>query len=106
MKPTNIGFDYLFILTVIGIVASRHDKAEQWRKEQGMQYGAPQRQELNHLMLVKSIKRHFFTTPGFKSAMMGSEGDVLLANLKIDLLYNSPNQESKEIAIEVAKIFL
>ena len=42
--------------------------------------------------MIKSIKRHFETTPEFKEALMSSEGeDSLLRTLNIDLLYNSPN---------------
>ena len=96
-------------MTVVGMVANRHEKAEEWRKSRQMEYVAPQKQERNHLGMVRVLRRHFETTPDFREALIepvDDDQDSLLAPLKIDLLYNSPNQESKELAIEVARFFL
>ena len=37
----NIGFDYKYMLAVIGLVANRHEKAEVWRQKNKLLYGEP-----------------------------------------------------------------
>ena len=56
---------------------------------------------------MKSLRRHLDSTREFKDALMlANDGGELLENLHLDVLFNSPNLASRELAIEVAASFL
>ena len=54
----------------------------------GDAYPGPSQEELNHLGVLKAIKRHWDTTPEFKDVFMEVAG---LEVLNVDLLWNSPH---------------
>jgi len=60
--------------------------------------------------MVKSLKRHLETTPEFKLALMAPltkpNANEYLEKLGLDFLFNSPNLESQQVAIETASQFL
>jgi hypothetical protein len=62
----------MYLSAVIGLVAKRHEKADQWRIANGMEYGEPQKQEKNHLMMLKAFSRHLQTTPSMRQAFMSN----------------------------------
>lgn len=106
-----VGFDYYHIMSVVKAVAKRHASADDWRRQNAMQYAGPQKQERNHLGMVQAIMRHFDTTQEFKEAMLGTiedkfDGNEMLENLGIDTLYDSSGDESQVAAIEIAKKLL
>ena len=50
--------------------------------------------------------RHLETTPAFKEALLNpssSDDSLSIRSLKVDLLFNSPSQESQQLAVDVAK---
>ena len=94
----NLGFDYDYLLAVMGIVASRHESAEAWRQRNQLLYIDPQKQERNHVNLLTAVIRHTETTPELKEALLTPRDPSETLNLKalkVDLLYNSPNLGSQ-----------
>lgn len=59
-------------MTIVALVAQRYERAEEWRKENGMIYAEPQKQELNHCSMVKAINRHIEKSTNFRRAFFSS----------------------------------
>ena len=71
-SPGEIGISAMYVSAVIGIISRRHERADEWRIAQGMEYGGPQKQEKNHLMMAKAFCRHLYTTPSMREAFMSN----------------------------------